>query len=277
MVVKKKKTFLPVLGSEGSATVEAALAIPVFLMAVCALFFIGQLLLVEGEIHYSLAQAARTCADQEALKEESLARKDSGDKEKTSGNQDLGLSPQSIFMNVYDGGSLCDACIAGGSRAVLVQGKEDSSAETVRLTARYVLKVPVFLFRTILFPRKISLEERIFSGYIPHAGDEENGKKDCIVYVTERGTVYHRRADCTHICLRIKNEEGIRSIMMHSRYRPCEKCIPRTGTISTLYITAEGDCYHSSLSCSGLKRTVKAVYLSEIPGMRPCSRCAVGK
>ena len=105
--MKKKKIFLPVLGSEGSATVEAALAIPVFLMAVCALFFIGQLLLVEGEIHYSLAQAARTCADQEALKEESLARKDSGDKEKTSGNQDLGLSPQSIFMNVYDGGSPC--------------------------------------------------------------------------------------------------------------------------------------------------------------------------
>ena len=274
--MNKKRILFPALGSEGSATVEASLAIPVFLMAVCALFFIGQLLLVEGEIRYSLAQAARACADQEALKEEAKVRTEK-EEEGISGNQGLGLSPQSTFMNIYDGGSLCDACISGGSRAVLVQGRKDSSAETVRLTARYVLKVPVFLFRTILFPRKISLEERIFSGYIPHAGDGENGKKDCVVYVTERGTVYHRRADCTHICLRIRNEEGIRSIMTHSRYRPCEKCIHGTGSISTLYITAEGDCYHSSLSCSGLKRTVKAVYLSEIPGMRPCSRCAAGR
>ena len=60
MVVKKKKIFLPVLGSEGSATVEAALAIPVFLMAVCALFFSGKLVRVEEESQYSLAQAART-------------------------------------------------------------------------------------------------------------------------------------------------------------------------------------------------------------------------
>ena len=276
-MIKKNKRLSAVLGCEGSATVEAALAIPVFLMAVCALFFIGQLLLVEGEIHFSLAQAARVCADQEALKEEKISERDVGKNGNTPGEQGMGLSPQSVFMSIFDGSSLCNASIAGGSGAVLVQGKKDSSSETVRLTARYILKVPVFLFRTILFPRKISLEERIFSGYMPHAGDEGEGTKDCIVYVTERGTVYHRRADCTHICLRIINEEGIRTIMFHSRFRPCEKCIHGTSGISSLYITAEGDCYHSSLSCSGLKRSVRAVYLSEIPGMRPCSRCAAGR
>ena len=276
-MIKKNKRLLAVLGSEGTATVEAALVIPVFLMAVCALFFIGQLLLVEGEIHFSLAQTARACADQEALKEGRLSENKEGENGDAPREQGMGLSPQTTFMSIFDGGSLCDACIAGGRGAVLVQGKKDSSAETIRLTARYVLKVPVFLFRMILFPRKISLEERIFSGYSPHAGDAGEGEKDCIVYVTERGTVYHRRADCSHICLRIKNEDGIRAIMFHSRFRPCEKCIHGTDGISSLYITAEGDCYHSSLSCSGLKRSVRAVYLSEIPGMRPCSRCAAGR
>ena len=276
-MIMNHKRRLAALGNEGSATVETSLAIPVFLMAFCALFFIGQLLLVEGEIHFSLAQAARICADQAALKEGRLSGREAEENGETAGEQGMGLSPQSAFMSVFDGGSLCDACIAGGRGAVLVQGKKDSSAKTVRLTARYVLKVPVFLFRTILFPREISLEERIFSGYVPHTGDEGDGVKDCIVYVTERGTVYHRRADCTHICLSIKNEEGIRTILSHSRYRPCEKCIHGMEGISTLYITAEGDCYHSSLSCSGLKRSVRAVYLSEIPGMRPCSRCAAGR
>ncbi len=281
---KKEKCRLPAgFSNRGSASVEAAMALPVFLMAVCALFYIGQLLIVEGEIHYSLVQTARTCAFQEAKKlaAEAGSRKGAG-KEGSGQSQDktgpgLGLQPQSVFMTQYDGGALCDACIAGGSMAVLVTGKKDFARQEVRLTARYVLKIPVFLFRYITFPRKITIEERIFSGYLPHEGDMEERPGDRIVYVTERGTVYHLRADCSHICLTIKNAQAIKTVIQGGRFRPCEKCVKRKGDLKAIYITAEGDCYHSSLACSGLKRTVKAVYLSEIPGMRPCSRCGAGR
>ena len=43
--------------------------------------------------------------------------------------------------------------------------------------------------------------------------------------------------------------------------------------IRLLYITNQGDCYHKDLGCSGIKRTVRMIRLSEVGTRRPCSRC----
>ena len=95
--------------------------------------------------------------------------------------------------------------------------------------------------------------------------------------VTENGEVYHTFSDCTHIDLSIsavgisavgnlRNENG-------GRYSACEKCPDENGT-DTVYITQYGDRYHSSLSCSGLKRSVRLVEISKAEGLSECERCA---
>ena len=56
------------------------------------------------------------------------------------------------------------------------------------------------------------------------------------------------------------------------RYSPCEKCGGDGSGI--VYITNEGDRYHNTIECSGLKRSVRCVPLSEAGGRAPCSRCA---
>ena len=105
-------------------------------------------------------------------------------------------------------------------------------------------------------------------------GDDE-GHNHEKVYVTENGTVYHRDANCTHIKLNIikvskEEAEALRNVY-REKYHPCEHCGRHAG--DTVYITSDGNRYHSSLDCPGLKRTVREVGLDDVGELRPCSRC----
>ena len=96
------------------------------------------------------------------------------------------------------------------------------------------------------------------------------------VYITECGTVYHRSRTCSHlkITISVVNLSDLpgRCNDYGQRYTPCEKCAKGSST-GLVFITDKGDKYHNSATCSGLKRTVKTVKLSEVGGRGPCSAC----
>lgn len=96
------------------------------------------------------------------------------------------------------------------------------------------------------------------------------------VYITDDSEVYHLSRDCTHIKLTIEEispgEVKSRRNSNGNRYRPCSICHSALSD-EKLFITPEGDRYHNSITCSGLKRTVRAIRLSEKGDRRPCSRC----
>lgn len=107
-----------------------------------------------------------------------------------------------------------------------------------------------------------------------------NGKRNPIteeyVYVTEDSEVYHRDRECSHIRLHIREiQAGELNKMRNNygeKYSCCELC-SNTPIGNTLFITEDGNKYHKGKSCSGLKRTVIAILISEIGNRRPCSRC----
>ena len=95
------------------------------------------------------------------------------------------------------------------------------------------------------------------------------------VYITPEGSVYHLFSDCTHLDLSIRGvtmEAAKRSKNNYGQtYRKCEHCDEPFGGF--VYITSEGDCYHSERTCSGLKRTIRQVPLCEVEGRGLCMRC----
>lgn len=100
--------------------------------------------------------------------------------------------------------------------------------------------------------------------------------EETYVYITLEGSVYHLFRDCTHLNLSIEQISYQRAVVSKNEYgqnyRACMLCQEPYGFL--VYITGEGDCYHSERSCSGLKRTVRQIAISEVLGRSCCIRCS---
>lgn len=118
----------------------------------------------------------------------------------------------------------------------------------------------------------------IWNGY-GLSGSEETEETVQTVYVTENGTVYHVSLECTHLNLSVRRVPAREIDDMRNqgggRYYPCSRCTTGALVPITFYITEEGDRYHYSADCSGLKRTTSSMTLEQAldAGYRPCSRC----
>ena len=118
---------------------------------------------------------------------------------------------------------------------------------------------------------------RAWTGRSESASSDDENNDSRYVYVTENMSVYHTDSGCSYInlsihCVSADNVGGQRN-SDGEKYKPCEKCMNGSDGADHVYITETGNRYHSSTSCSGLKRTVKMVDISEVGGLKECSRC----
>lgn len=154
--------------------------------------------------------------------------------------------------------------------------------EMIDLVMTYQIRSPVSVIK---LPGNLFIQRacvRAWTGRTPPEKgneEEENNDGEEYVYVTETGSVYHEDPECTHLKLSIQEVDISALAMLRNNhggiYHACERC---GGAVEAgrVYITKEGDRYHSSLSCSGLKRTVRQVPRSELEHKRACSKCGEG-
>lgn len=178
------------------------------------------------------------------------------------------------MMNVYGAAleraaSLRDTAMT----AALIPGK---SEEERIIDLNVPCSFHPFFRSNIMIPCRACV--RAWNGRDEVSFEEGRNSSGEYVYVTDNRSVYHTSAHCTHLDLSIRavpasSAAGLRN-GYGEKYHSCEKCSSQTsGGIA--YITSYGDCYHTSASCSGLKRTVKLVEKTELDaGLCMCSRCA---
>ena len=191
----------------------------------------------------------------------------------------LGMVTMISFMDIYRIQTehlqvLCEKTKEAGMYAYVLDGKgpEEITLPDVYAYTPVGALVPlpkVWMHNTVKVHAWTGADEADFSG--------NSAESEKMVYVTETGTVYHKKAGCRYLKVSINQISG--SSLAHARndsgqkYSPCESCSRNQKPSGVVYVTSSGNRYHNVASCSGLKRTVKLVKESELSGMHACSSC----
>lgn len=241
---------------KGSVTAEAAVAVPVFFLAVVTMLYLLEMMAVHTAVRSGLQYAGKKTAKESCVTQMLMPSRIENDLVYAVGEERLGRS-----------------IVRGGSSGIDCSRSKMSARTGIgKLTAEYQVVIPVPLFGIAPVKCSETMKIKAWSGY------EREGWMDTgndTVYVTETGLVYHKDYHCSHLDLSIRMThlelvEGLRN-ENGGKYYPCEHCVKGNG--GNIYITNSGDRYHSSLSCSGLKRTIYAIPISEAAGKGACSRC----
>lgn len=232
------------------------MAVPFFFFAVISLIYLFEIMAVQTSVRSGLTYAGKIVAEESYP----IAAVNPGDIEE-------------YVVNAIEARRLERSIVVGGSTGIDCSASNMSIRTGIgTLKAEYRIQIPVPFFYIDGIKRTESIKIKAWTGYEKgYIGSSEEET----VYVTETGIVYHRDYHCTYLELSIHmvpadSVDGLRNVD-GGKYHACRIC-GGTGS-GQVYITDSGDKYHRSLSCSGLKRTVYAIPLSEAIGKGACVRC----
>ncbi len=272
----------------GSMTVEAAIVFPVFIYVLFAFLYFIQLFTIQEIISNGISEMGRSISQNMHIYKDLKSEIEYGETEDTikSTNQlEKGLKSllnhtvlwqmlkaylpeelinNSLIINGYEGLRFYNSYL-----------NEDDN--TFFVIVNYNIELPILFFNNNIFSIKQGLKLKGWTGYEEKSEIKEIDYED-IVYITETGTVYHIFRECTHLKIDIY-ESKIREVTnlrndYGGKYKECEICvIDIISPQSIIYITSSGDRYHSSISCSGLKRCIISIPISQVNGKNLCKRC----
>ena len=239
----------------GSVTVEAAMAIPLFFFCIICFLYLMEMSVIQTSVRAGLSAAEKEIAvEAYALPV---------------------VVPTEVEKKVVQaiGKERLDrSLIMGGSEGIDCGESYISPTTGIgKLVAEYQVELPIPTFLIPSITYHVNMKIKGWTGY-------ENGSflSDAdIFYMTPSGSVYHTDYNCSYLDLSIRtvgvgevdslrNKDG-------GKYYACSCC--KDNPSSVVYITDYGTNFHSSLSCSGLKRTVIAVDAGETEGRSACSKC----
>ncbi len=261
--IKRASAFAPFQESsgagrygKGSITVEASLAVPLFFFAVVCLLYLMEIMSIRTSVRAGLQEAGKRTAQDTCIV--------------------CLINPVKVERYVVDSieaDRLDRSIVVNGSGGISC-GRSIMNAHTGigQISAAYKIHLPVPFFGLPDLSFEETMRIKAWNGYVKSGLATE---REDIVYVTETGLVYHKDYHCTYLDLSIHAVSSAQVGDLRNtgggKYHPCVHCGKKAGDV--VYITDTGNRYHSSASCSGLKRTVYAVPLSEAVGKGACSRC----
>ena len=240
---------------DGSITVEAALALPLFL-------FFGMALLAPIQ-WLDTQRKVQTVME---LFGEDLSRNADGDPD--------------LFSDTAAGLWLYEKVQSYADSVQILKSNVVDEQGNVYLELTYREPIPFFFEQVSGVMMHVSVKRRVWNGLAGkltvHGSGEQMGEE--MVYVTPEGRRYHRYRDCSYLVSackavtmdeldNLRNNDG-------KIYYLCSHCGSETDTQNTVYISSWGIRYHHDRSCAARSSYYRQVPLSEVIDKGECYVCA---
>lgn len=273
---KNKNAAQKNIKCKASLSIEMSVVCTIFFFCMVTIFVFFEILVISSNVQSAITSVARELAEYDYIYELAETKKETKAKILSKAVKN-GLS--SVFVKervkqLLPENGWEEKYIKNGLSGISCLHSDFSEKGIIDIVVTYKIKGVIRFFGKTEIPIRQRARVHGWCGYQKKKNHTE--EKEEIVYITVTGTVYHRSKDCSHLKLSIHMVND--SLVSEQRncnggkYYACEKCGKDIHS-GTVYITDDGSRYHSSLNCSGLKRGIISVTLSEVKGRKACQRC----
>ncbi len=272
-----------------SITIEAALALPLFIFFFVNILTLFDIIRLQSAVQAALHQTGNTISFNAYYSNQAadLIGKVAGKEEFDSDDLNAigiaqsieGMGEASYRVKKYlSDDYIYKSCLSDELSGISFLGSKIMLGnDIVDIVASYKVHPIIKIIGFSEFRMETRYYGHAWTGYeIEDFNSDNTSEDEQIVYIAETGTVYHNTPDCTYLDPSVSSvsssEVESKRSQSGAKFHPCEIC----GGVSPngiVYITNYGTRYHNSTACSGIKRTVHAVKLSEVGGRPCCSKC----
>ena len=265
-------------------TVEASLVLPLFLFFIFNVLFLLDVIRLQSSVTAALQQTGDKICEYAWYREYAAGGGEDGIQIPQAAGDILSLAYVSgEVRNHLGSGYMNSTCLRGGSGGIsYMNSRVLSGNDIVEINADYrtrpfipVLSGPDFSIRNTYYGHAWTGYE-IGSGDGGQPGESQAAGDNKRFIVAENGVVYHTDPDCVYLKPHVREADA--SDLGHLRandgsiYHPCEYCHPSPN--GKVYITPDGNRYHSSPDCSRITRTTHEETAEEAQShLRPCPKC----
>jgi hypothetical protein len=263
--------------SQGSLTLEAACILPVFVIVIICLLQVMEILTLQIKLQQSIHEVSKELSHYAYIYNKQESENSLDFIEGLTSNTVTASYIQSKVIQSIGKPYLEKSIIGDGGRLNFYDSVFMEEDGIVDIILQYKITLRYNIFNIPDMPVVLRARSRGWIGSEDSVIKEVSTKSVQNAYVAENGSVYHVDSECTHLRLSISQIllEEVKNIRNESgqKYYPCELCGEKEIIMGILFITNTGTRYHTNIECSGLKRNVSVIDMSELENMPACSRC----
>lgn len=245
--------------NRGAVSIEASLVLPLFLFTMLFFIYLSNVSTVKAVVYEGCIETAEYMAEYAYLT-------DKLDKLELMNHPMAALR----FREYVDDTALLEKYVVGGSNGIsFIGSKFPDDDGYIDLKVTYFIKLNLPILGRFHTRCEEHIKQKAYVGRTNEDEGDSEADDDRYVYVAKNGVVYHESRSCTYLMPDIKS--GSKESAEKMGYKKCKYCGNASG--DSVYITTDGNRYHSRSSCSRLRRTVYRKKLSEV-NLPPCSKCA---